>query len=101
VKAGSARIDISGAVASINMEYVYKSEDPHDANNYDPTTGKSFLTNVSFSKGNLGASFNFRTLENMDFRSEREATQSTGLMNYIPALTRQHDYFTMRSLPEK
>ena len=35
-----------------------------------------------------------RALENMDYRAEREDLQSTGLVNYLPALTRQHDYLT-------
>lgn len=94
VNAGSYRLDIGGAVASFSMEYVHKKKDPHEANNYDITTGKALLTNISFAKNNFGASLTFRTLENMDFRSEREAVQSTGLMNFIPALTKQHDYLT-------
>lgn len=94
VNATSARLDIGGGTASLSLEYVHKKKDPHDANNYDITTGKALLTNFSLAKNNFGGNLTFRTLENMDFRSEREAIQSIGLMNYIPALTKQHDYLT-------
>lgn len=94
VNASSARLDISGISASFSMEYVNKEKDPHDANNYDNTTGKALLTNLTLAKDNFGGILTFRTLENMDFRSERESIQSIGLMNFIPAITRQHDYLT-------
>jgi hypothetical protein len=94
VNASSSRLEISGGVASFSLEYVHKKKDPHDANNYDNTSGKALLTNISVAKGNFGGIITFRTMKNMDFRSEREAIQSTGLMNYIPALTKQHDYLT-------
>lgn len=94
VNATSTRLDIGGQVASISLEYVHKQEDPHDANNFDNTSGKAFLTNFTVAKDNFGGVLTFRALENMDFRSERESIQSIGLMNFIPAITRQHDYLT-------
>ena len=94
VNATSVRLDIGGSLASASFEYVHKKKDPHDANNYDNSDGNAFLTNLSVAKGNFGGLFTFRTLGNMDFRSERESIQTIGLMNYIPALTRQHDYLT-------
>lgn len=94
VNASSLRLDISGALASLSLEYVHKNKDPHNNNNYLFTPGKAFLTNISFAGGHAGATLTFRTLTNMDFRGEREAIQATALMNFIPALTRQHDYLT-------
>jgi hypothetical protein len=94
VYATSTRFDINGGSASLSLEYVHKKSDPHEANNFDNTSGKAFLTNLSLAKNNLGSILTFRTLENMDFRSERESIQSIGLMNFIPAITRQHDYLT-------
>lgn len=94
VNATSTRLDIGGATASLSLEYIHKKKDPHEANDFDITTGKAFLTHFTLAKNNFGANIGFRTLENMDFRSEREAIQNIGLMNYIPALTKQHDYLT-------
>ncbi len=94
VNATSMRLDIGGSTASLSVEYVHKKKDPHDANLYDLTTGKALYSNITFAKNNLGANVAFRAMENMDFRSERELIGSIGLMNYIPALTKQHDYLT-------
>lgn len=94
VNATSTRFDIGGGVASLSLEYVHKSEDPHDANLFDFNKGKAFYGNFTLAKNNFGTNLAFRAMENMDFRSEREAIQSIGLMNYIPALTKQHDYLT-------
>jgi Family of unknown function (DUF6029) len=94
VNATSTRLDIGGGTASVSLEYVHKKRDPHEANNFDNTSGKAFLTNLTLAKNNFGGLLTFRTLENMDSRSERESIQSVGLMNFIPAITRQHDYLT-------
>ena len=94
VNATSTRFDINGGAASLSLEYVNKGKDPHEANSYDQTSGEAFLSNFTYTKNNFGATLSLRALENMDFRSERESIQSTGLMNYLPALTRQHDYLT-------
>ncbi len=93
-KAAAVRLDIQGQAASLYMEYVYKQKDPHVQNNFDMSTGKAFLVNASYAKNRIGINANFRGLENMDFRGERDAIGSSLLMNYVPALTRQHDYLT-------
>ena len=93
-KAAAVRLDVQGAAASVSLEYVHKQKDPHLQNLYDMTSGKAFLLNFSYAKNKAGINLNFRGLENMDFRGERDATGSQMLVNYIPALTRQHDYLT-------
>ena len=94
VNAISSRMNISGGAASLSLEYVNKGKDPHEANGYDQTSGEAFLSHFTYTKNNFGGTLSLRALENMDYRAEREDIQSTGLMNYLPALTRQHDYLT-------
>ena len=94
VNAISSRMDISGATASLSLEYVNKGKDPHETNGYDQTSGEAFLSHFTYTKNNFGTTVSLRALENMDYRAEREDLQSMGLMNYLPALTRQHDYLT-------
>lgn len=94
VNAISTRMDISGSSTSLSLEYVNKGKDPHEANGYDQTSGEAFLSHLTYTKNNFGATLSLRALENMDYRAEREDMQSVGLMNYLPALTRQHDYLT-------
>ncbi len=94
VNAGAVRFDISGGSAYLNTELVVKGHDPHDVNLFDYTHGKALQVNAGITKGKLGINGIFRSLENMDFRGEREAMGILVPVNFIPALTRQHDYLT-------
>tara|TARA_B110000003_G_scaffold269426_1_gene300424 strand:- start:6795 stop:8438 length:1644 start_codon:yes stop_codon:yes gene_type:complete len=57
--------------------------------------GSAFLFDIGYGKKGFGINANFRRIENMTFYSERNATGNTfnqNIINYIPALTKQHDY---------
>ena len=57
--------------------------------------GSAFLMNFGYSKKGLGVNATFRRMENMSFYSEREAAgniYTESVVNYVPALTKQHDY---------
>ncbi len=94
VKAVSGRLDIIGPSASLGLEYVQKGSDPSNINNLDKTTGKVFLVNGTYTRNNLGLNLTLRSMENMDFRGERDEIGASLPVNFIPALTRQHDYLT-------
>lgn len=94
IKAAAARFSISGQSAAVNAEYVYKSKDPNINNLQNKTTGKAILINGSYAKKNLGINLNIRAMENLDFRGERDAVATIVPVNFIPALTKQHDYLT-------
>ncbi len=76
----------------INFENVSKETDAHFANNFFTTKGKALQINTGVSATGFGANLSFRRLENMDFRTDRNAVQGEYLVNFLPALTRQHDY---------
>jgi hypothetical protein len=90
--AWAARFDYSSPKFYINGEWVNKGRDAHLVNNFYTTKGKALLLNTGFSKNRLGINLTLRRLENMDFRTDRDAIQGEYLVNYLPALTRQHDY---------
>jgi hypothetical protein len=94
VKASSARLGISGPDASFDIEYVQKGSDPSITNNFDKATGRAILINGTYATDNLGVNLTLRTLENFDFRGERGETGTSVPVNFIPALTKQHDYLT-------
>ncbi len=95
VNAFATRLDFSTNNFSLNAEYVNKGKDPHLVNNYSFKKGNALQLNSSFTKNNLGASISFRALRNIDFKSDREQEFATiGPLNYLPALTKQHDNLT-------
>ena len=90
-----------------NFEYIYKGEDAR-LNNITPNQvsfseaalfdGNAITWNIGYSRKGFGIGSTFRRLENMRFYSERNFSNvinnptSDLSMNYLPALTKQHDY---------
>lgn len=84
-----------------NVEYVYKGEQAAffsgqpTANYYD---GNAWLINLGYSAKGFGINTTFRRLENMGMFGQRNLSEAgenafnEGILNYLPALTRQHDY---------
>lgn len=60
--------------------------------------GNAWLVNLGYSAKGFGINGTFRRLENMGMFGQRnlseagENTFNEGILNYLPALTRQHDY---------
>ena len=102
-----ANLDLEYKNLYTNFEYIYKSEDAR-LNNVIPNIvtfsekalfdGNAITWNAGYSQKGFGIGYTFRRLENMRFFSERSflnlnnnpTTQLS--MNYLPALTKQHDY---------
>lgn len=84
-----------------NVEYVHKGEQAAFFSG-QPTEkyydGNAWLLNLGYSTKGFGISGTFRRLENMGMFGQRnlseagENTFNEGILNYLPALTRQHDY---------
>ncbi|MDR0224475.1 MAG: DUF6029 family protein [Myroides odoratus] len=80
------------------VEYVYKQSDAlveQAVLGYNQQSGNALLINGGYSTKGTSFSFNLRRLENMSFYSDREYTANiynTGVLNYVPALTKQYDY---------
>lgn len=95
VNAMATRLDFNTNNFSLNAEYVSKGKDPHLVNNYSFKKGNALQLNTSFTKNNVGFSINARALSNIDFKSDRDQEFATiGPINYLPALTKQHDNLT-------
>lgn len=82
-----------------SLEYVTKSDDAVSqigqiSNNFIKT-GNALLLNAGFTKPGFGLDASFRRLENMDFYTDRKTAGNVyfeNIVNYTPALTKQHDY---------
>ncbi len=95
----SFKTDFSVGDFSADFEYVFKSKDALvEFNNLRPELqfdGDAYLLNISYTKNGFGVTTNLRRLENFGFYSERKLAGNVfnqGLINYIPALTKQYDY---------
>ena len=95
----SARIDYSSSFFYSNLELVNKSKNPiilfGGVSDTFIKEGSALLFNSGFYKDGLGLDFTFRRLENMPLFSERDAAgniYNESIVNYLPALTKQHDY---------
>jgi hypothetical protein len=93
----SGRVNFSKNNFYSSAEFVSKSNDGliifKEVRNIKP--GNAFLFDVGYGKKGFGINANFRRIENMSFYSERNATgniYNQNIINYIPALTKQHDY---------
>ena len=88
----SARFATSYKGVSFDVEYVGRTADPSSQNNYFVSEGKALLINTSYSTKGFGASLSLKHLDNLDFRSDREASGQDVLVNFNPALTRINTY---------
>ena len=95
----SLRFDYSSSAFYSNFEYVNKSKNPivvfGSLSDTFIKDGSAFLINSGFFNNGFGLDLTFRRLENMSLFSEREAfgnVYNESMINYLPALTKQHDY---------
>lgn len=95
----SARLDFSSSSFYSSFEMIHKSKDPimlfGSLSDSFVKKGSALLFNAGIIKNGFGFDFTFRRLENMSLFSEREAfgnDYNEGIVNFLPALTKQHDY---------
>lgn len=93
----STRLEYSKNNFYSNLEYVSKENDAVFIAEQIRSTksGNSFLLNFGYGKKGIGIDVTFRRMENMNFFSNRAATgniYNESIINYVPALTKQHDY---------
>ena len=90
VGAGSGRIQIIHGHLNVGVELAFKANDPSSDNNYIYKTGNAALVQVTYSKKGFGASVGAKRIDNMSFRSDRTANLNSQMINYLPAMTKQH-----------
>ena len=95
----SGRLNFYKGNIYTNIEYVIKSEDAlvefKTVKTDNLATGNALVFNTGYSKKGFGIDVTLRSLENMSFFSDREQEgniYNQQVLNYIPSLTKQHDY---------
>ena len=92
VGAGSGRINIQSGYFNFNAEYAHKANDPSFGNSFIYKDGEALLLNIGYSKPGFGFILSTKRIDNMNFRSDRSAAGNDLLINYLPAMTRNHTY---------
>ncbi|MCL5990916.1 MAG: DUF6029 family protein, partial [Bacteroidetes bacterium] len=92
VLAWSGKLSVNASDFMLEGEYAYKYNDPSASNNFSFNPGKALMFTASYYPSGFGATVNFHTIDNMDFRSDRDARGNNLNLNFIPPLTKQHIY---------
>ena len=88
----AGRVNIMHGPFTLFAEYAYKANDPSKDNGYIYKNGEAFFASASFSKKGIGINAAAKVIDNMSFRSERDAALFDLPVNYNPAITKQHTY---------
>jgi len=97
VGAFAGRINLSRGGFILSSEYAYKINDPSADNSilYGYPIfkdGNALFINASWSKKGIGFLFTALRLDNMSFRSDRNASINDLSINYLPAIAKTHTY---------
>jgi hypothetical protein len=98
VGAYSGRFDIRRGKVSFNGEYARKINDPSADNNFIYKEGEAFFAQTTYSTKGFGLTLSAKGVDNMSFRSDRNASLADLQINYLPALTKQHTYNLLATL---
>ena len=92
VGASAGRLGVVYKNFQFTGEYVLKINDPNADNGYIFKKGQSIFFNGAFSKKGFGVTASAKYVDNMAFRSDRDALLFDVPINFLPAITRQHTY---------
>ena len=90
VGSGAGRLNVIRGGWNIGGEFAFKANDPSYTNGYIYKTGSASLITATYSKPGFGFNLGAKRIDNMSFRSDRNAVLKSLLINYLPAMTKQH-----------
>ena len=92
------RFDFGFKKFFLNGELIIKEQDPSQDNGYIYNYGKGILLNTGYSKKGFGVLFSAKSIDNMSFRSDRDAVLQDLQIGFIPPLTKTHTYNLVATL---
>lgn len=92
VAAFAGRMSLTSRGFFISGEYSQKINDPSATNNTIYKIGQALVATTSYSQKGFGILFTGKWVDNMDFRSSRNATGNDLTLSYIPSTSLQHTY---------
>lgn len=88
----AGRLNLSYGMLNLNSEYAYKVNDPSSDNGNIYRQGQAFLTTATYSQKGLGILLSTKWVDNMSFRSDRNAVLTDLNINQLPEITKSHSY---------
>lgn len=92
------RIDMKYGKFFLGAEYISKENDPSFDNGYIYNNGHGALINFGYSQKGLGIILQAKSIDNMSYRLDPNATLTDLNISFMPALTNTHSYNLAASL---
>ena len=86
------RVNVIREGFSFLTEYAYKINDPSADNKFSFKSGEALFTSISYATKGFSFLMQGKRIDNMSFRSDRNESLQSLLINYLPATTKQHTY---------
>ncbi len=86
------RFNLNSGNFNLYGEYAEKINDPSRDNGFIYKDGRALLLEATYSQKGLGVYLAGKMVDNMAYRSDRTASGNNVMINYHPALTKQHTY---------
>lgn len=99
VGASAGRLQMNYKNFNVGFEYAQKINDPNAANAGIYKPGDAAILSASYAQKGFALSASASRADNMNFRSDRSATLNNLLVNYTPALNKQHTYSLLTFYP--
>lgn len=93
------RLKVSRGGFLLNAEHVRKGQDPNFDNTFIYRKGNASILNLSYYKKSLGISLGAKRVDNMAFRMGRSMFGLDPMINFHPALTKQHVFALANFFP--
>lgn len=99
VGTSAGRISVLRGGFNFNAEYAYKINDPSLQNKLSYKPGQAIIASTSYGTNGFSVMLAGKMLDNMSFRSDRDATNTIAMINYQPDLSKFHTYSLMAYYP--
>lgn len=99
VSTSAGRINIIRGGFNFNTEYAYKINDPSYQNKYSYKEGHALIATAAYGAKGFSAQLSGKMLDNMSFRSDRDAQNTISMINYHPDFSKFHTYSLMAYYP--
>jgi hypothetical protein len=99
VGTSAGRVSVIRGGFNFNAEYAYKINDPSYQNKLSYKPGQAIIASTSYGTNGFSIMFAGKMLDNMSFRSDRNATNTIDMINYHPDLSKFHTYSLMAYYP--